>query len=466
MTSSDIANLKARELTSAYRAGTLSPVEVADAMLKRIEDIDPKINAFHHVDAECVRTAAKASEERWRQGAPLGPVDGVPTAIKDGLMMKGVPIYRGSLANGADKVESWDVDAPCVERLQEGGAIILGKTTMCDYGMLASGYSSKFGPTRNPRDVTANPGGSSSGSSAAVAAGIGPFTIGTDIVGSIRNPASFCGLFGHKPSYGRVPFHPQNSPSVVAGPIARDVRDAALLMNILSQPDSRDVTALQPDGTDYLAVLDGAGVKGRRVGLMYEIGFGPAVDPEVRDLIGAAARQFEALGAHVEEVAAPFTAEDIKASERFYQIRALTELEALDPERQKQAEVIYNWTMPARGYTGPDHYRDFLGTQDLRARFLNASEGFDFILMPTVPIPPYAAENPGLDDGDIFAPWCNTFVMNLTQQPASSVPCGTTKGGLPVGLQIIGRRFDDVGVFQASAAIEAALDLPTDIATP
>jgi aspartyl-tRNA(Asn)/glutamyl-tRNA(Gln) amidotransferase subunit A len=426
-------------------------------MLRRIEDWNPVINAFQFIDAEGALDQARASEARWLAGAPQGLLDGVPTAVKDGLSMKGAPIYRGSLANGSDGQPA-EFDAPCVERLRENGAVILGKTTMCDYGMLASGYSSKFGPTRNPRNPSANSGGSSSGSAAAVAAGISPVIIGTDIVGSVRNPASFCGVFGHKPSFGRVPYYPQTSPSVCAGPIARSVQDAALLLNVLAQPDARDVTALNPDGADYTKDLS-TGVKGRRFSVLTELGLGPRVDGEVAALVERAARVFEDIGGVMETVQTPFTPDDIVCADRFYQVRALAELTLLPEDIQQLATVIWNWTEPARSYTANEHYRDFLGTQDLREKFVHMMGDADFLLLPTVPLPPYAAENPGLDNGDIFAPWSNTFVVNLTQQPAASIPCGETASGLPVGLQIVGRKFDDAGVLCAAAAYERASGL-------
>lgn len=467
MTDKDYAHLSAIELIDGYRNKAFSPVEVAQEMLAAVEAWNPVINAYHHVDADRALDDARASEERWRSGAPRGLLDGVPTAVKDGLSMTGVPIYRGSLANGSNDIPATE-DAPCVSRLRENGAVILGKTTMCDYGMLASGYSSKFGPTRNPRNPKVTSGGSSSGSAAAVAAGTCPVIIGTDIVGSVRNPASFCGLFGHKPSYGRVPYYPQTSPSVCAGPIARSVRDGALLLNVLAQPDARDATALPADGRDYVEDLSPNAWAGSmdkpRFGLVTELGLGPRVDPEVASCVEKAAGVFESLGASVQQIATPFEPADIAPGERFYQVRALAELTLLPEDVQRSAEVIWNWTEPARSYSAVEHYRDYLGTQDLRQRFHDLMDEVDFLLLPTVPVPPYAAENPGLDDGDIFAPWSNTFVVNLTQQPAATIPCGTTATGLPVGLQIVGNKLDDAGVLAAAQAYETASGLSIEVA--
>ena len=447
-----IANMTAFELSEQYSAGVLSPVTVAEAMIDRINYLNPKINAFHHVATDSALMAAREAEKRWKDEQPLSLIDGVPTAIKDGLLMKGVPVYRGSAANAAEK-QKWEIDAPVVQRLEENGAVILGKTTMCDYGMLASGYSSKFGPTRNPWNLDYNSGGSSSGSAAAVAAGICPIIVGTDIVGSIRNPASFCGLYGHKPSFGRVPFHPQTSPSVCAGPIARSVADAARLLTIIASPDGRDPTALPFANVTYEEVIKGEPTK-QKIGFMRNIGFGPTPDDEVLRLCEAGVKVFELMGSEIKDISPPFRNDDIIKAENFYRTRTLAELELLPSETREKGKVINNWAEEAKHYSGVDHYRDYLGTQDLRSRMFSAMGDNDLLILPTVPIPPYAAENPGLDDGDIFSPWCNTFVFNLTQQPAISVPCGKTSSGLPVGLQIVGRVHNDVCVLRAAKVYE------------
>jgi Asp-tRNA(Asn)/Glu-tRNA(Gln) amidotransferase A subunit family amidase len=451
-----IANMTALELSKQYASGMLSPVTVIEAMLNRIDQINPKINAFHHIATDSALRAAREADKRWNDGKPLSLIDGIPTAIKDGLLMNEIPVYRGSAANAAES-QQWSVDAPVVSRLRENGAVILGKTTMCDYGMLASGYSSKFGPTRNPWNLDYNSGGSSSGSAAAVAAGICPIIVGTDIVGSIRNPASFCGLYGHKPSFGRVPFFPQTSPSVCAGPIARSVTDLARLLTIITRPDGRDPTALPFADINYEDAIKGEPKK-QKIGFISNIGFGPTPDQEVLKLCQAAVKVFEHMGNEIKDVVTPFNNDDLIKAENFYRTRTLAELDLLSSENREKAEVINNWADEAKHYSGLDHYRDYLGTQDLRSRMLRAMDGYDFLLLPTVPVPPYAAENPGLDDGDIFSPWCNTFVFNLTQQPALSVPCGKTSLGLPVGLQIVGCAQDDIGVLKMAKAYEDSIE--------
>ena len=452
MNESNLWSLSAAQLVNAYGEKTLSPLEVLESCLERIKTVNPKVNAFHLLMEDNALLSAKKSEERWSKNLPLGLLDGIPTAIKDGLYMSSIPIYRGSLANNANSNIPTS-NAPVVDRMTDSGAIILGKTTMCDYGMLASGYSSKFGPTRNPWNLNFNSGGSSSGSAAAVASGMCPVAVGTDIVGSIRNPASFCGLYGHKPSFGRVPFYPQTSPAVCAGPIARSVEDVALLLNVISAPDSRDPTALPYHKVDYMEAIKGK-VEGLKIGFMPDIGFGPKPDNEVIQLCCEAINLFKKMGNQISEIKAPFSKEDIAKGENFYRTRTLAELALLPPEVRATGEVINAWAQKAKDYNGVDHYKDYLGTQELRLRMFEAIKDFDLLMLPTVPIPPYKAENPGLDSGDIFGPWCNTFVFNLTQQPCSSVPCGRTSIGLPVGLQIVGRPHDDVGVLRAAKVFE------------
>lgn len=447
----------AADLVAAYRARALSPVEVAQTALAAIAAVDPKINAVFHVEAESALAAAHESQARWLADAPAGPLDGVPTVVKDGLPMRGLPVYRGSIAL-ADHAARPDFDAPAVARLREDGAVLLGKTTMCDFGMLGSGYSSIFGPTRNPWDLTRTSGGSSSGSCAAIAAGLVPVAVGTDIVGSVRLPASFCGLAGLKPSYGRVPIYPNSSPAAVAGPMARTVADMALLLGTIARPDARDFAALPPDPDLPAALADGPPEPGR-IGVLPGVGFGPAADPEVAALVAAALARLADLGWALEEARSPVTPEDAAVIEDFYRLRPLAELEALPEAARRAAQVIDDWTAPARGFSGLQHYRQFLKTQELRDRMLAMAARFDVIALPTVPVPAFPAEFPTLPGQSLHAPFANTLLFNLTEQPAVSLNCGFTRAGLPVGIQLVGRRHDDAGVLRLAHALEAALDL-------
>jgi Asp-tRNA(Asn)/Glu-tRNA(Gln) amidotransferase A subunit family amidase len=235
------------------------------------------------------------------------------------------------------------------------------------------------------------------------------------------------------------------------------VADAARLLTIISRPDGRDPTALPFDEVDYEAVIMGETTK-KKIGFMRNIGFGPTPDEEVLRLCETAVKVFESMGNEIQDISSPFKNEDLTKAENFYKVRTLAELDLLPPKIQEKGMVINTWAIEAKHYNGLDHYRDYLGTQDLRSRMFKAMEGYDLLLLPTVPIPPYAAESPGLDDGDIFSPWSNTFVFNLTQQPAISVPCGKTSSGLPVGLQIVGRTHDDIGVLRAAKSYEDAVD--------
>jgi Asp-tRNA(Asn)/Glu-tRNA(Gln) amidotransferase A subunit family amidase len=439
-------------LGRAYAARTLSPVDVTRDALRRIEILNPVLNAFYLVDPDGALEQARLSEQRWHAGAPLGPMDGVPTSVKDALASVGWPSYRGSLAHSVE-TGSWTTDAPAIARLREGGAVLLGKTTMPDFGILASGYSSKHGITRNPWGLNLNTGGSSSGAAAAVAGGLHAAVIGTDIVGSIRLPASFCGLFGLKPSYGRVPYYPPNDPALVAGPLARSVEDAAIMMDVVAAPDARDFTALEFRALDYRGALAGSR-KGLRIGIVDNLGFGLRPDPEVVKLVSAAAARFGELGHRIVPVELSFTSEQFLQAELYYKTRCFTEFIRYQSDRREAATVIRDWTASAPAARATDLFDAMAVMRGMREATLALFQTIDFLVLPTVHIPPFAAEDPARDPRLLFEPWANTFLFNLTEQPASSVPCGLTAAGSPVGMQIVGRRFDDIGVLQLSADFE------------
>ncbi|MGH8820571.1 MAG: amidase family protein, partial [Rhodoferax sp.] len=247
----DLADCTATELLQLFRTAQASPVEATHAVQERIERLNPHINAFCYLAPEEAAQAARDSEARWARGAPCGALDGVPTSIKDLILTSGMPTLRGSHAVAAD--QPWEVDAPATARLREAGAVLLGKTTTPEFGCKGETNSPRTGLTRNPWDLRKTPGGSSGGTAAAVAAGMGPIGVGTDGAGSVRIPAAFCGNFGLKPSFGRVPAYPLSPFGTVAhlGPHSMSVRDAALMMNVLSRPDARDWTALPFDARDY-----------------------------------------------------------------------------------------------------------------------------------------------------------------------------------------------------------------------
>lgn len=447
-----LANLTAIELLDAYRTRKLSPVEVTTAALDRLDRLNPAINAFYWVDREQALSAARASEQRWWRGEPCGLLDGIPTSVKDALPYRGSPSFRGSIAYGEMRApDTWD--APAVARMREHGAIVLGKTTMCDFGILASGYSSKHGVTRNPWATDRNCGGSTSGGAAAIAAGINPIVVGTDIVGSIRLPASFCGLFGLKPSQGRVPYYVPNSPALVAGPMARTVADAALLLDVISTPDERDFTALPPPLQPFRHNIDQP-LPQLRFGLITDLGFGLRTDAEVLRAVEQAAGLFERAGHMVVRIDARFDRCDLETAENFYRVRCLTEyMNCSGPDRAR-ALVIGKWIEPVCSMTARDLYASFNALTALREKTMLLMRDVDFLLLPAVACKPYAAASPGLNAERIFEPWANTFLFNLTEQPASSIPCGLSSEGLPIGLQIIGQRFDDEGVLRVSRLYE------------
>ncbi|WP_342237759.1 amidase [Inquilinus sp. OTU3971] len=446
-----LADLSAVDLVARYRDRSLSPVEVTDTVLQRIEAWEPKLQALWALDAAGARAAAAASAARWAEGRPLGPVDGVPVTIKENIATKGVPVPVGTAATALVPAAE---DAPPAARLRESGAVILAKSTMPDYGMLSSGLSSFHKLARNPWDLSTNPGGSSAGAGAAAAAGYGPIHLGTDIGGSIRLPAAWCGVVGLKPSLGRIPIDP---PYVgrVAGPMTRTVADTALAMSVLSRPDGRDGMNLPPAEIDWsdLAIDP----KGLRIGLMMDIGAGMALEPEVGEAVTAAARLLEAAGAVVEPVPAILTREMLDGLDDFWRARAWDDVEKLPEEsRAKILPYIRTWAESGAQRSGLAVIRGFNRTMEMRNAAARLFGALDFVLSPTAPVARFPAElaSPLNDPDKPFEHIGYTVVWNMSEQPAVSINCGYTKAGAPIGLQIVGRRFDDLGVLRLAQAYE------------
>ncbi len=444
-------DLCATELVAAYHSRTLSPVEATRAVLAHIARWEPHLMATYALDPEGALAMARASEQRWLAGRPLGALDGVPAMIKENIATKGVPVPLGTAAT--ELVPAVE-DAPPAARLREAGAVLMGKTTMPDYGMLSSGLSSFHALTRNPWDLSKGPGGSSSGAGAGAAAGYGPLHVGTDIGGSIRLPACWCGVFGLKPSNGRIPItHPYYGR--VAGPITRSVADAALMMQVLSRPDLRDTTSLPPAAIDWTSLR--REVRGLRIGLLLDAGWGLAVEPETAAAVQAAARAFEAAGAIVEPLA-PFTTRAmIDGLDNFWRMRFWLDFSALPPARQARVlPYIREWIVTAGRLDGAEVFRGFSQMAAIRDATLAATQDFDFVLSPVSPVPAFAAElaSPIHDPRRPFEHIEFTLPFNMSEQPAASIPCGFTSDGLPIGLQISGRRFDDLGVLQVARAFE------------
>jgi len=446
----------ATELCRRYSRKELSPVEVVDSALKRAERLQPHLNFLVLLDADGARAAAKASEARWQKGEPLSPLDGVPTAIKDTTNVKGWPTRLGSHATDETPVAD---DAPIVGRFRAAGMAILGKSTTPEFGWKALTDSPLQGTTRNPWNPKHSPGGSSGGASSMTAAGVAPFNHGNDGGGSIRIPAAHTGLVGLKPSYGRIAQYPAESPFsdvVSQGVLARSVLDTALALNISAGPDARDWRSLPADPRDHTVGLDD-GVRGWRIGLSLDFGHVKA-DPEVRELVAAAAKRFEALGAHVEDVGPlidplqqSFEALWIGSfATRLKQIP--TQLHAkLDPGFRAAAENGLSITLA-------DYARSYEARSKLARELALWHQKYDLLLAPVTPTAAPPVET--LYNSEAFPRWTKgapyTLPCNLTGQPAASMPAGLTRAGLPVGLQLIGPPRADHRVLQAMRAYESA----------
>ena len=446
-------DLSAAKLSAAYRARELSPVEVVRAAFARIEAWEPKINAMYVLDEEGALARATESEERWRVGETLSAIDGVPITIKDNIAVKG---FASPLGTAAGDMTPAAADSPPAARVREAGCVLLGKTTMPDYGMLVSGVSSLHGITRNPWNRSRNSAGSSSGAGASLAVGYSPLALGTDIGGSVRLPAAYNGVFALKPSLGRVPIYPPFLGRVV-GPMTRTVTDAALLMTALAKPDPRDFMALPFNPIDWPTRLDGE-VIGKRLGLVTDIGIGLKPQPAVRAAVEAAAAAFARAGAEVEPVK-PFLTPEIAAGiDGFFQARLLADIKLLPPEKQQKVlPFITTWCRRADKLSAVDAARNLALVMLMREKAMAATEPYDFLLTPTSPITAYAAEEaaPGNDPLRPFEHICFTVPFNMSEQPAASICAGYDGDGMPIGLQIVGHRFDDVGVLQMVRAYEA-----------
>jgi aspartyl-tRNA(Asn)/glutamyl-tRNA(Gln) amidotransferase subunit A len=457
--SDDIALLSAAELIARYRDGSLSPVAATEAALARIEAHDGKFNAFRLVDAEGALKAARESEERWHIKAPRGRVDGVPTSIKDLLLTAGWSTPRGSKTTNLD--QPWEEDAPCVARLREHGAVLLGKTTTPEFGWKGLTDSPLTGITRNPWKPERTPGGSSGGAAVAVATGMGALAIGTDGGGSIRIPAGFTGIFGLKPSGGRVPVYPASAFGTLshAGPMTRTVTDAAILLSVISEPDPRDWYALPPQGAgtaaDYTVGLDD-GVDGLRIGFSPDLG-GHPVDPEIAALVATAAGRFEELGATVEE-ADPGLIDCALAFRRHWYAGAAAMLAPFtDAQRALMDPGLVEVAAEGAGYSALDYLAAVKLREAMGLAMNLFHQTYDLLLTPSLPIPAFEAgfEVPpgsGMERWPDWTPFSHPF--NLTRQPAASVPCGFTSDGLPAGLQIVGPSHADALVLRAARAYE------------
>lgn len=451
----DLCRLDAGALSAAFRKGELSPVDVVRATLRRAEDIQAPCNAFSFIDAEGAIGAARAAEQRWRRGEPLSPIDGVPTTLKDIVHVNGWSVRYGSHTTDALPVRQ---DAPSVSRLRMAGAVFIGQTTTPEYGWKAVTDSPAFGVTRNPWDMARTPGGSSGGAAVAAACGAGVLHLGTDGGGSIRIPASFTGIVGHKPSYGRVAADPPSSFGTVAhiGPMTRTVGDAAIMLDIMSGRDLRDWTQppmpFSPIATSPLQWSD------KRIGYWKTPCVG-AVDPCVAAAVERVIADIESAGATVVEIELPYREALLEVFYRHWYVGAANRLSSIDPANYAELDPGFlNAARMGASYGSVEK----MAADVKRSRYGAAMDAllaeFDFILSPTVPVPPFEVGNdvPRGGSASSWIEWSSfSFPINLSQQPACSVPCGFNRSGLPIGLQIIGARGADGAVLSAALTYES-----------
>lgn len=454
VSSSSLNDLSAQELAAAYRSKALSPVEVTQAVIAHIERWEPQLQATWLFRPDAALAQARASEARWLRGEALGPLDGVPATIKENIATRGDPMPAGTAAVDLQPAAA---DAPPAARLKEAGAVIVSKTTMPDYGMLSSGLSSFHRLARNPWDLSRTPGGSSAGAGAAAAAGYGPLHVGTDIGGSLRLPAGWCGIFTLKPSLGRIPIDPPYM-GRAAGPMTRSVGDAALMMQALAQPDARDSMSLPPQPIDWAGFeVSPDHLRGLRIGLLLDAGCGLAVDPEIQAAVEHAARLFEQAGAVVEPMQPFMSQAMLDGMDHFWRMRSLVDMKALRADqRARVLSYIRAWAESAAEFSGEHVFRGFSQFHATRVAAVQACARFDYVISPVSPNMPAAAEAPS-PTNDPLRPLEHigfTVPFNMSEQPAASVNCGYAANGLPIGLQIAGQRFDDLGVLRVSRAFE------------
>lgn len=446
--------LSASELLAGYRSRQISPVDALLDVLSHVARWEPHLQATYLLRPEAALAQARQSEARWLRGAPCGPLDGVPVTLKDNIATQGDPTPLGTAALPLVPAAT---DAPPAARLREAGAVLLAKTTMPDYGMLSSGLSSFHPLARNPWDLSKGPGGSSAGAGAAAAAGYGPLHVGTDIGGSLRLPASWCGIFTLKPSLGRIPIDPPYT-GRAAGPMTRGVEDAALMMQVLSQPDARDSMSLPAQPIDWLRLAPGTQrLRGLRLGLLLDAGCGLATDPEVRAAVQAAAQRLADAGAIVEPMEPFLTRAMLDGMDHFWRMRSHMDMRTLTVEqRGKVLPYIRAWADSAATLSAAQVYEASQQFHATRVATVRACAGYDYVLSPVAPITAFAAELPSPTD-DPLRPLEHiafTVPFNMSEQPAASVNCGYNASGLPIGLQIAGQRFDDLGVLQLAHAFE------------
>ena len=459
--SADLAYMSAIELSAAIRNQEVSSLEATENFFERIGRLDPQLNSYLTLCQDQALADARAADEAVRRGDQLGALHGIPISIKDLEATKGVRTTMGS-AVFRDTVP--DIDSIAVQRIKAAGAIILGKTNTPEFGQSGTTENKVSDPCRNPWNTERTPGGSSGGAAAALAAGLCTISSGSDGGGSIRIPASFSGVFGIKPSQGRVArYGGLGRPAVnnfsQSGPITRTVADSALLLQVLAGPDSRDSNSIRQAPPDFSAGLD-AGVRGMRLAWSPDFGYA-AVDPEVVRVTETAARLFEELGATVET--SNLALEDPFSD--FWEVFATMAFTSyghlLDQHRDDFSEFARRSIEHGAEVTGADLSRALLRVEQLGRKLEDFFDDYDLLLSPTMAVPAFAVgEWPSVIAGRQVDPYWGylpfTYPINMSGQTASSVPCGFSQDGMPIGLHIVGPRGSEAKVLQASAAFESA----------
>ena len=457
----EMAFASATEIAELVRSKKVAVPELTELFYRRIEDINPKLNAYLALCPDQAMEEAKAAQDAVQRGSPLGPLHGVPISVKDLEMTKGIPTTAGSFLF---RDRTPDVDSVVVERVRQAGAIILGKTNTPEFGQSGTTENKLGDACRNPWNVERTPGGSSGGAASALAAGLCTLALGSDGGGSIRIPASFSGVFGIKPSQGRVPRYGGYGRAAAnqlsqSGPMSRTVADTALLLQVLAGQDSRDPASMRESLPDCMAILN-SGVRGWRIAWSADLGYA-AVDPEVVRVVGEAARMFEELGATVEEptldIEDPFPAFwDLFATATYTSYGHL-----MDEHRDEFTDYALRSLEHGANVTGADLSRGLLRVDQLRRQLEEVFDRYDLLLTPTMAVPAFPIDQrPSVIGGRAVDPFWGflpfTYPINMTGQTASSVPCGFSADGMPIGLHIIGPRGSEAKVLQASAAFEQA----------